>query len=131
MERITEATGVEETRETRETRRTRRTRRTREGYALCTIRDSLLPTPYSLLPTPYSPLPTPYSPLPTPYSPLPTPNSPMKFSLTANATQARQTKQRFTRPDEKLSYELGKAVQELPAPYTRFLAGAISFVVFG
>jgi HlyD family secretion protein len=55
----------------------------------------------------------------------------MKYSLTANATQARQTKQRFTRPDEKLSYELGKAVQELPAPYTRFLAGAISFVVFG
>src|SRR5579883_2575755 len=106
MERITEATGVEETRETR------RTRRTREGYALCTIRDSLLPTPYSLLPTPYSPLPTPYSPLPTPYSPLPTPNSPMKFSLTANATQARQTKQRFTRPDEKLSYELGKRSEE-------------------
>ncbi len=55
----------------------------------------------------------------------------MKYSLTANATQARQTKQRFAKPDEKLSYELGKAVQELPPLYTRFLAGTISLVVLG
>jgi HlyD family secretion protein len=47
----------------------------------------------------------------------------------ANATQARQTKERFARPDEQLSYELGKAVQELPPLYTRLLAGTISFVV--
>lgn len=55
----------------------------------------------------------------------------MRYSLTANATQARQTKQQFTKPDEKLSYELGKAVQELPPLYTRLLAGTISLVVFG
>jgi HlyD family secretion protein len=55
----------------------------------------------------------------------------MKYSLVANATQARQTKQRFAKPDEQLSYELGKAVQELPPLYTRLLAGTISLVVFG
>ena len=55
----------------------------------------------------------------------------MKSYFVANATQARQTKQRFAKPDEKLSYELGKAVQELPPIYTRFLAGTISVVVFG
>jgi HlyD family secretion protein len=77
--------------------------------------------------------------IPTPHAPNPhsvvAPSSPlltfMKYSLVANATQARQTKQRFTKPDEKLSYELGKAVQELPPLYTRFLAGTISFVVLG
>ncbi len=55
----------------------------------------------------------------------------MKSYFVANAAQARQTKQRFAKPDEKLSYELGKAVQELPPLYTRFLAGTISLVVLG
>ncbi|MDJ0800035.1 MAG: HlyD family efflux transporter periplasmic adaptor subunit [Calothrix sp. MO_167.B12] len=55
----------------------------------------------------------------------------MRFSLTANPTQARQTKQQFAKPDEQLSYELGKAVQELPPLYTRLLAGTISLIVFG
>jgi HlyD family secretion protein len=55
----------------------------------------------------------------------------MKFSLAANPAQARQTKQRFAKPDEKLSHELGKAVQELPQIYIRLLAGTISLVVFG
>lgn len=55
----------------------------------------------------------------------------MKYSFAANATQARQTKQTFARPEEQLSYELGKAVQELPALYTRLLAGTISVVVCG
>ncbi|MBW4564270.1 MAG: HlyD family secretion protein [Mojavia pulchra JT2-VF2] len=55
----------------------------------------------------------------------------MKFSLVADAIQARQTKQRFAKPDEQLSYELGKAVQELPPLYTRLLAGTISLIVFG
>ncbi|WP_066384522.1 MULTISPECIES: HlyD family efflux transporter periplasmic adaptor subunit [unclassified Anabaena] len=55
----------------------------------------------------------------------------MKYSLSANAAQARQTKQQFARPEDQLSYELGKAVKELPALYTRLLAGTISLVVFG
>ncbi|MBD2439072.1 HlyD family efflux transporter periplasmic adaptor subunit [Nostoc sp. FACHB-110] len=55
----------------------------------------------------------------------------MKSPLVANPTQARQTKQRFAKPEDQLSYELGKAVQELPPLYTRLLAGTISLVVFG
>ena len=55
----------------------------------------------------------------------------MKFSLAANAVQARQTKDRFAKPEEQLSYELGKAVQELPPLYTRLLAGTMSFLIFG
>ncbi|BAY39200.1 secretion protein HlyD [Nostoc sp. NIES-2111] len=55
----------------------------------------------------------------------------MKYSLLANAAQARQTKQQFARPEDQLSYELGKAVKELPPLYTRLLAGTISLVVFG
>lgn len=55
----------------------------------------------------------------------------MQSRLSANAAQARQTKQMFARPEEQLSYELGKAVQELPPLYTRVLAGTISAVVFG
>ncbi|MBW4632509.1 MAG: HlyD family secretion protein [Iphinoe sp. HA4291-MV1] len=55
----------------------------------------------------------------------------MKYSLTANAAQVRKTKQRFAKPDEHLSYELGKAVQELPPLYTRLLAGTVSVVVLG
>ncbi|MEB3181776.1 MAG: HlyD family efflux transporter periplasmic adaptor subunit [Nostocaceae cyanobacterium] len=54
----------------------------------------------------------------------------MKSPLAANASQARLTKQRFSRPEEQLSYELGKAVQELPPLYTRLLAGTISLLVF-
>lgn len=45
--------------------------------------------------------------------------------------QSRQVKQQFANPDEYLSYELGKAVQELPPLYTRLLAGSISVMVFG
>jgi HlyD family secretion protein len=55
----------------------------------------------------------------------------MRSPLTVNAAQARQTKERFAQPEEQLSYELGKAVQELPPLYTRLLAGTISFIVFG
>ncbi|MCG6135486.1 MAG: HlyD family efflux transporter periplasmic adaptor subunit [Nostoc sp. LLA-1] len=55
----------------------------------------------------------------------------MKNSLVANAAQARQTKQRFARPEDQLSYEVGKAVQELPPLYTRVLAGTITLVIFG
>ncbi|NES99514.1 MAG: HlyD family efflux transporter periplasmic adaptor subunit [Sphaerospermopsis sp. SIO1G1] len=55
----------------------------------------------------------------------------MKYSLSANPTQARQTKENFAKPEEQLSYELGKAVQELPPLYTRLLAGTISLIVFG
>ncbi len=56
----------------------------------------------------------------------------MKSPLAANAAQARQTKQRFANfAEEQLSYELGKAVQELPPLYTRLLAGSISILIFG
>lgn len=55
----------------------------------------------------------------------------MKYSLAANAAQARKTKQRFVKPDEHLSYELGKAVQELPPLYSRLLAGTVSALVLG
>jgi HlyD family secretion protein len=55
----------------------------------------------------------------------------MKYSLAANAAQARQTKERFAKPEEQLSFELGKAVQDLPPLYTRLLAGTISMIVFG
>ena len=55
----------------------------------------------------------------------------MKYSLLANAAQARHTKQQFAKPEDQLSYELGKAVQELPPLYTRVLAGTLSLVVFG
>lgn len=55
----------------------------------------------------------------------------MRYSLAANTATARKTKQRFAKPDEHLSYELGKAVQELPPLYTRLLAGTVSAVVLG
>ncbi|QDL07544.1 hemolysin D [Brasilonema octagenarum UFV-E1] len=55
----------------------------------------------------------------------------MRYSLAANSAQSRKTKQRFAKPDEHLSYELGKAVQELPPLYTRLLAGTLSVVVLG
>lgn len=55
----------------------------------------------------------------------------MKFSIAANPAQLRQTKQVFAKPEEQLSYELGKAVQELPPLYTRLLAGVITLAVAG
>ncbi|BAZ38056.1 HlyD family secretion protein [Calothrix sp. NIES-4101] len=55
----------------------------------------------------------------------------MRSPLAANGAQARQTKQIFARPEEQLSFELGKAVQELPPLYTRVLAGTISAIVIG
>jgi len=60
----------------------------------------------------------------------------MKVSISstpdgASPAQARQTKQRLATPDDSLSYELGKAVQELPPLYTRLLAASISLLAFG
>lgn len=54
----------------------------------------------------------------------------MKVSISAAPAQSRQVKQRLANPEESLSYELGKAVQELPPLYTRLLAGGISMLVF-
>lgn len=47
------------------------------------------------------------------------------------AAQARQTREQFVSPEDYLSYELGKAVQELPPLYTRLLAGSLTLLVFG
>lgn len=60
----------------------------------------------------------------------------MKVSISSspNASspaQSRQIKHRLASPDDSLSYELGKAVQELPPLYTRLLAGSISLLAFG
>jgi len=55
----------------------------------------------------------------------------MKHPLAANAVQAHQIKQLFANPEGQLSFELGKAVKELPPLYTRLFAGAISVVVVG
>lgn len=55
----------------------------------------------------------------------------MQFPLVSSPAQARQTRERLARPEDQLSYELGKAVQELPPLYTRLLAGSISVLVFG
>ncbi len=55
----------------------------------------------------------------------------MKVSISSNPAQSRQVRQQLASPDESLSYELGKAVQELPPLYTRLLAGAISLLAFG
>ncbi len=55
----------------------------------------------------------------------------MKASISASPAQSRQLRQQMANPEETLSYELGKAVQELPPLYTRLLAGTISAVVFG
>ncbi|HIK54437.1 MAG TPA: HlyD family type I secretion periplasmic adaptor subunit [Synechococcales cyanobacterium M55_K2018_004] len=45
--------------------------------------------------------------------------------------QARQTRQRFANPEDYLSFELGKAVRELPPVYTRLLAGTITAIMLG
>lgn len=55
----------------------------------------------------------------------------MAQSLPTAPAQARQTRQQFANPEDYLSYELGKAVQELPPLYTRLLAGTLSALVFG
>ncbi len=49
----------------------------------------------------------------------------------ASPAQARQIQQQFANPEDYLSYELGKAVQELPPLYTRILAGSLTALVFG
>lgn len=54
----------------------------------------------------------------------------MKVSLSANPAQSRQLKEQLAQPEDKLSYELGKAVQELPPLYTRLLAVTISVLTF-
>ncbi len=60
----------------------------------------------------------------------------MKVSISStpeasSPAQSRQIRQRLANPDESLSYELGKAVQELPPLYTRLLAASISLLAFG
>lgn len=51
--------------------------------------------------------------------------------LHSSPAQSRQVRQQFASSEDYLSYELGKAVQELPPLYTRLLAGSISLLVFG
>ena len=51
--------------------------------------------------------------------------------LVSSPAKSRQIRQQFASPEDYLSYELGKAVQELPPLYTRVLAGSISLLVFG
>lgn len=55
----------------------------------------------------------------------------MRVSISSTPAQSRQVKQRLANPEDSLSYELGKAVQELPPFYTRLLAGGISALIFG
>jgi HlyD family secretion protein len=55
----------------------------------------------------------------------------MKVSLSATPAQSRQIKQQLATPEDSLSYELGKAVQELPPLYTRLLAATISLITLG
>ncbi|WP_416674773.1 hypothetical protein [Egbenema bharatensis] len=47
------------------------------------------------------------------------------------SAQVRQTRQQFVNPEDYLSYELGKAVRELPPFYTRLVAATLSAIVFG
>jgi HlyD family secretion protein len=47
------------------------------------------------------------------------------------SAQVRQTRQQFVNPEDYLSYELGKAVRELPPLYTRILAGTLTGIVIG
>lgn len=55
----------------------------------------------------------------------------MKIPLVSSPTQSRQVKQQFANPEDYLSFELGKAVKELPPLYTRVLAGSVSVLIFG
>jgi HlyD family secretion protein len=50
---------------------------------------------------------------------------------TTSPAQVRQTRQQFVNPEDYLSYELGKAVRELPPLYTRLLAGSMTAIVLG
>ncbi|MGK7889124.1 MAG: HlyD family type I secretion periplasmic adaptor subunit [Leptolyngbyaceae cyanobacterium] len=45
--------------------------------------------------------------------------------------QVRQTRQQFVNPEDYLSFELAKAVRQLPPLYTRLLAASLSALVFG
>jgi HlyD family secretion protein len=56
----------------------------------------------------------------------------MKVSVSPDQPgPSQQAKRHFVNPEESLSYELGKAVQELPPLYTRLLAGSVSVLVLG
>lgn len=55
----------------------------------------------------------------------------MRVSLSSTPAQSRQVKYQLANPEHSLSYELGKAVQELPPFYTRLVAGGITLLVFG
>jgi len=55
----------------------------------------------------------------------------MRVSLSSTPAQSQQVKQQLANPEDSLSYELGKAVQELPPLYTRILAGTVTVIVFG
>ncbi|NET47815.1 MAG: HlyD family type I secretion periplasmic adaptor subunit [Merismopedia sp. SIO2A8] len=57
-------------------------------------------------------------------------SSPHPAANTAPA-QARQTRQQFANPEDYLSFELAKAVRQLPPLYTRLLAASLSAIVFG
>ncbi|MBE9181511.1 HlyD family type I secretion periplasmic adaptor subunit [Oculatella sp. LEGE 06141] len=53
----------------------------------------------------------------------------MQSTQTTTSARARQTRQQFVNPEDYLSYELGKAVRELPPLYTRLLAGSMTALV--
>jgi HlyD family secretion protein len=53
------------------------------------------------------------------------------MTIVSSPSQARKTRQQFANSEDYLSYELGKAVQELPPLYMRLLAGSISLLVLG
>ncbi|MBE9010444.1 HlyD family efflux transporter periplasmic adaptor subunit, partial [Pseudanabaenaceae cyanobacterium LEGE 13415] len=55
----------------------------------------------------------------------------MRVSLASSPAQSQQTRHQLANPEDSLSYELGKAVQELPPLYTRLMAGSISVLVLG
>lgn len=55
----------------------------------------------------------------------------MRVSLASSPAQSKQLRHQLAHPEDSLSYELGKAVQELPPVYTRFMAGSISVLVLG
>jgi HlyD family secretion protein len=55
-----------------------------------------------------------------------------KLPLVSSPTQSRQIREQFAKPDDYyLSYELGKAVQELPPLYARLVGVTLSLAVFG
>ena len=52
----------------------------------------------------------------------------MESPLASSPAQARQTREQFANNEDYLSFELGKAVKELPPLYLRLLAGGISLL---